>query len=76
MSENKESKCACGNCSCGESEGLKIEKATVTELDGVSQFVLGAQGLLGALDNLVVQQYPFHAYPKEKLNGKESKCSV
>jgi hypothetical protein len=37
MSHDKESKCGCGNCSCGKSnEGLKIEKATVTELDGVS----------------------------------------
>jgi hypothetical protein len=36
MSDDKESKCACGNCSCGESDGLKIEKRVVEEMDGVS----------------------------------------
>jgi hypothetical protein len=36
MSDDKESKCGCGNCSCGKDEGLKIEKKSVSEMDGVS----------------------------------------
>jgi len=36
MSDDKERTCGCESCGCGESEGLKIEKKVVSEMDGVS----------------------------------------